>query len=739
MVYNQFLYNTSLYNAGRSEVGGIIKSIIQAHTGPHIQAVVGQTPLPGTSEAGISFISDFIITEGSIKKPPTSFKFPDLSAILRAVRTGQDDIITFIKGVLAKDLSSSIFLVDRIPDVPASIFGLFQKDLSAFLLGKLAEKDLGAFIFVLIQNLKGFMQGIPAPNLEGKIFTQSPGNLRAKIHAPLDLAAVMGIVFRKDLPTNIFAFQTHIVSGFMFGQPARVFNALIKGVSSIFSDLSSISFARDETSISAIVTAKIPGPNDFLGIIFPSGKILSAAIRPSNIPGIPVNLGGTIQHFEFNDLGVIINFFGAKNIKGIIGSFPLGSNDLFLSVTLQPVHPTDLLANIFSNNKLKNLTASIEALRDTTDINAFLRVSETFVTTILTVTTLISRSLRATIGNPDCKGGVGTSSFFSSLLIQQAKNLSGFIESFLTTNLSAKINTGNIIQVLDSIDILYSRKRVRNIMFLASDTIDVFYTRFIGKNLSAIIKAISSNKDLGASLVSAFPLLSFTPTISSLLTADLRFGEQLDVKEIKLQLEGTLLEYIYVNGTDLAFIKDANEVWKINIRSFREIANNLFGDFAAGRICRLANVASFSTMDEAVRACIAVVIGLDGESNISAQIQAVGQIHNMLAVVKISSLFVEMSAIIKRVFPVNLSTFIVPIDAGVLQVKIKGIGFAAGSATNNLNAFISQLSQDNLLMSISPSGGIPFQPNVINAVLLSANISKPTLVNNISANIIAIP
>ena len=54
MTYNRLTYNSALYNAARSEFGAIARSIISAHTGPHIQAVVG-------SDGGVTFVSDFTI------------------------------------------------------------------------------------------------------------------------------------------------------------------------------------------------------------------------------------------------------------------------------------------------------------------------------------------------------------------------------------------------------------------------------------------------------------------------------------------------------------------------------------------------------------------------------------------------------------------------------------------------------------------------------------------------------
>ena len=738
MTYNRFLYNTALYNAGRDEVGAVAKSIIQAHTGPHIQAVVGEIPSGKADQAGIAFISDFVITEGTVKKPPTSFKFPDLSAIVRAVQAGRDDLPAFIRGFGFKDLPACIFLVNEIPDLPASVFGFAQKDLAAFLFGKLAEKDLPAIIFVTVKNLAGFMLGIEAPELGGAIFVQPPGNLGARIHAPLDLIATMQAVQRKDLVGNIFAFQAKTMPAFMFGQPAPILTALIKGFASDFSDLPSLSSARDEANMGATTVPTIPGPSDFLGLISAEGTFdeVIGFLRPV-APGIPDDLKATIGK-EFGvtfDLQAIIDFFGAKNIKGSIEALAFGANDLFLTADLQPVHPDNLAATISSNSNLKNLLATIESLRDTEDLGAFLRVSETFVTAILTVTTLASRSLRATVGLPDCAGGSGNLSLPGSLVVQHAKSLNALIDSFIENNLGAVINSGTIVHALDVIDVFYSRSRVRNPIFLTTDTIDILYTRFRGDNLGALIQAVARNTDLGASLVAAFPFPAVAPTVSRLLSADLRAGEELNIQEVRFQLEGALLEYFYVNGSDLAFIKDSSQVWKINVSAFRAIAENLFGDFAAGKICRLGSLTSFTTLDEAVRSCIDVVIGLQGQSNMAASIQITGQIGEMAAALEVASVFGNMPATVSRVFPVDFGASIEAIDAGVLKASVKGTGFAPGSTTGNLGAFIAQESEDDLAMLLTTSGGPPFQPNVVNAILLSAVLPQPTLVLDMGATV----
>lgn len=115
------------------------------------------------------------------------------------------------------------------------------------------------------------MQGINAPNLEARVFIQPPGNLGARIHAPLDLPAALLSVQKLDLPADIFAFQFSDMPATMFGQPAPVLTAFLRGFVSDFSDLPSIVSSRDESDIGANLIASIPGPEDMLGNIISDG------------------------------------------------------------------------------------------------------------------------------------------------------------------------------------------------------------------------------------------------------------------------------------------------------------------------------------------------------------------------------------------------------------------------------------------------------------------------------------
>lgn len=635
MTYNRFLYNTALYNAGREEVGAIAKSIISAHTGPHIQAVVG-----GTS--GVTFISDFNIVEGIIRPPPQSYKFPDLSAFLRAVRPGFDDLGARIHGFGFLDLPAAIYPVDKIPDLPATIYGLFQKDLGAIVTGTLAIADLPAFLNVPVAFLGGIVNSFRAPNLEARIVIEQPGNLGAIIWSPTDLGALLGAVSVADLGAVIDIVSVHDLPATMSGNPAGSFWAWIRSVISDTADLPAEAKPITSPDLPATI---FPVPNDLGATITHNfASNLGATIGiPAFEPGIPFDLQG------------IINMIGAHNLKGIITAIPLGERDKFLGGKIGSVgNQPNLGATITPNTNLKDLGAILISNSGQYDLGARLRVAETFVTAVLTVSTMASRGLRATIGNPSCGGGTGNYNLTALATAQLKGDLGATIQSFIEHDLGATINSPNIIYAMDTIDVLFTPQTFRfNTRFLATDTIPISFVPFRGGNLGARIFGQLTGQDLPAELTVVFPQPRVTPKVRTITAADLRAGQELNITELRLSMEGSLLEYFYVNGTDQAFISDATENWVINISAFTEIADNLFGDFASSRVCRLGTTAGYSTLDEAVRACIDTVLGVNQQVNFGATITGTGQIDDFPATLNVLAFGVnigDFNAIINQVY-----------------------------------------------------------------------------------------
>ncbi len=708
MVYNRFLSNSALYNAGREEVAGIATSIIQAHTGPHIQAVVG-------SDTGVSFISDFVITEGTVKKPPTQFKFPDLASAIRAFQTQaprEDNlsielIAAFIKGIAFKDLPAAIYPSNRIPDLSAIIFALGEANLLAQIVGELGTYDLPAIIQATVADLIGQILGVIAPSLRARIFVQAPKNLGAMIHTPLDLPAIIIGNAARDLPAQIGVVEFANLSGRMLGILAPNLVATIRSLVASTLDLPSRTTPLAiGTPLTAFINPSIPGPNDIVGIITAGGSQGSVRAAISSLVTSAGDLGAFLNTRDEFDLQAILEILQADNLKAAIDTIPVGERDTFFNAFLQPVNPFDLTATMLINDNFKFLGASILALHDTADLAALIKVSETFITSILTVSTLASRTLRATIGNPTCAGGSAVYSLSASVVAKNRRDLRASIESFINKNLGACINTQDIFFALDSVGFLFSPSVIRNTNFKAIDSIPISFSPFRGQNLGAIITAGLANVSLRASINATFPLPKVVPAVNVLTAADLRMGEDLNLQEIRLQLEGNLLEYIYVNGTEQAFTQDGNENWKINIRSFRTIAEGLFGDRAAGNICRLGSLTSFATIDQAVRFCIQTVLGFGEENNLGATIQSAGESINLAATLSISNTFSHMPALVGRVFPYNLGASVSSATEGILQVFISGGGFAPGSGTQNMLASIQQVSDLGLIGTISGSGQV---------------------------------
>ncbi|MCI0527603.1 MAG: hypothetical protein L0Y56_09195, partial [Nitrospira sp.] len=213
------------------------------------------------------------------------------------------------------------------------------------------------------------------------------------------------------------------------------------------------------------------------------------------------------------------------------------------------------------------------------------------------------------------------------------------------------------------------------------DTLSVRYSPFRGHNHGAFIRGELQHLNLRASISAGFPLPRVSPSTSIITAADLRNNEALNIQQVRLQMEGTFLEFLYVNGTDDAFIMDANQRWRINVRSFQPLAANLFGDFAAARICTRGDLTSFATIDEAVRSCIARVLGLDSQAQLGASITSRGQISGLKALVQISSRFDDLSAFANRVYPSDplLASINGTGGYGNLGGSISPMGWGSGS------------------------------------------------------------
>ena len=662
MVYNRFLYNTALYNAGREDVGAIARSIISAHTGPHIQAVVGST-------SGVTFISDFSIIEGIIKPPPTSYKFPDMSAFLRAVFPGTKDLGASIRGFSFLDLPASIFPSDRIPDVNATIFGLLQKDLGAVLEGILAIADLPAFLNVPVHLLAASVFSFRAPNLLAEIIIEQPRNLGARIHAPLDLLAFLGVVSAANLAATMNIISVGDLPAIVFSQFGKDLRGFIRSVTEGTLDLPTAIFPSASLSNLGAVVNGFTGEADLGGILaFSFTSNLGATIGfPAFDPGIPF------------DLQVTINMIGAKNLIGNITAIPLGERDKFLSVKIGIVgNQPNMAASITANANLKELGAVLISNAGTFDLGARLTVSETFVTAILTISTMASRNLRVTIGNPSCAGGSANSNLTAFAQAQLKGDMRAFIEAHIEVDLRATINSPNTIYAMDSIDFVINPFVFRfNTLFRATDTIPFSFSPFRGGDVGAIIFGQLTGQDLPAELTVVFPQPRVTPKTSRITAADLRAGQELNIKEVRLTMEGTFLEYFYVNGTDQAFIQDVNENWLINITAFTEIAEDLFGDFASSRICRLGNISSFTTLDEAIRSCIDSVLGVTQQSNLTVSIIGTGGNLGLPANLDVLSFGVnigDFTSTINQVFDAEFGGAIYPVaEIPQLFVTITGV------------------------------------------------------------------
>ena len=659
---------------------------------------MGESPYAPADTSGLAFISDFNIKEGTVRKPPAGYNFPDLSARINAVIASEQLLNAFLFAQAALDIAAAIFPSDHIPNLNARIFALLQSDLGAEIFGTLMYRDLLATIVtraIYNSDLPAKVNPLYTRDIVASIGSHAPANLGAIIWSPADLHAIMGFIYHSDIPANIFAQQHRDLPARMLGIASPSFRASIRGQSSTYSNLPAATFGPPG-DLPASVTATYPGPNDFLGLITALGQSSNLRATITNLSPGKSNLPALLNGYDQLDLAATIQFLGAYNLRGVVGTIPFGAKNAELAAFAHGLIPVDLGAMMTTNVNTAALNATISALHDKRDLGAFLRCAETFITTILTITTLSSRDLRAIIGKPECAGGTAIRELAAFAQVQHAANLRAFVESHYESNLAASINTRNIIHALDTINVRYTPtvdRKLANKIFRATDTIQIRYSPFRGQDLSAAISAIPAHAELSATIKAGFPLIRVTPAISRILSADIRGQNPLNIQEIRLQLEGSFLEFLYVNGTDQAFISDSNQTWSINVRSFKPIASNLFGDFAAARVCRVGALQSFESIDEAVRFCIAMVLGLQGQASVGASIVAHGQIAQLPATVRVSNRFKDLTARAGRVYPFDMEASINSTgDKLNLTALIEGVS----TTRTDLGASIAQVSDDSL-------------------------------------------
>ena len=694
MTYNRNLYNSALYNAGRSEAGAAIKSLISAHTGPHIKAVVGVS-------GGVTFISDFNIVEGSISKPPTSFRFPDLSAIVTAIRIGTADLGASIHGFAYKDLLAKIFPVETIPDLVAYIKALASSDIQASILGMLAEANLGATLFVAIHNLSARIFSFDAPTLSARITPHLPANLGARIWSPLDLLATINYPYYSELPASISGHLAANLIGKVF-PVSRIPNlrAYVNASQSSVKDL--IAYLKCNASSSGDLGASVAGAHgdfDLTAILTPSGAYQNLIGYLTRATAASANLQATLGLSIGNstDLAASISFYGAKNISASISALPLGAKDRFLPAIIQSLNIVDLSSTITGTTNRANLAASVTSFPYFHDLSAFLRAAETYITSLFTVSTLASADLRASIGVPSCAGGTGILNIAALLTAKNKGDLHGTISAYQLANLGAQVNTTTGLYYFDTVNISYTPQKIRIVYpYLVSDTINIVYAPFRGQNLNASIIGDLPSVNLAATLRVVRVLPRVMPVTSKILSADLRSGEAQNIQEIRLQLEGTFFDFIYINGTNQAFIRDYTQKWKLNIRSFKAIAANLFGDFAAARICRLGDLSSFDTIDAAVRACIDAVLGLSSQTDLGASITVRGGFAGLSATLGTINIFTDIPASVGRVFPSDLLASVASQgDYGALGGIISGVSSTSSNLTASIDPYaVSDIGAD---------------------------------------------
>lgn len=526
----------------------------------------------------------------------------DIGAFIRAKYTMSANLGVFIEGgIIAADLPASISMHPAY-NLFAFIRGLVPLNFSSFI-RSVVPSDLVARVFVVGPvDISAVLRPYYQNDFTGFIHSWQESNLFATIYRR----------FKKDLPAWV-------------GVNKEIFalSASIKGwVREDYKDISTVIYGYREEFLPGFVRG-----TEFR-------NLLSSLIDIQ-----PVSLGGGIHGWRVVDLPTnVIGYEWPWNLSAsIFGGGQYGNltaavfpkmailNSQLLSAVVVPVRfQLDIPAFVYGY-AVKNLQASVDLGTDAIDLPAKIYPKMVRLTAVLSISTLRKSDLVGII-SVSCR-----QSSFSDLRTMInfvfTNDISAFIRALRSENvsdLSAKIGYKDCCIVIDKLPLsVYVKKDG----FRVEDVLPIYVnsTRSLS-SLPAFIFGEYLSVNLPAMIVAKrIKPYEFTEWKKRERVSTLHFGEVQTYKDIEIDFESIVKEYLYSSIGNYATSKEINERWKTRLRSFYppQIANRYLDRLYKTKI--LYDLKQFNTIDEAIRYCINY-LSSTFDSNLTAQINGVGAV-----------------------------------------------------------------------------------------------------------------
>jgi len=517
-----------------------------------------------------------------------------------------------------------------------SATGAFS-DLAAGIEGKIRGVDLPAYIGThpyqhLQGSIRGFMVlGFPA-FVRGMVYENLPSSLN--IILPVDLLGYLRARLLKDLPAKIHGFEIRDLSASI----DRRFKADLKGQIGSISTMFVLPALLKGWVRQAFFN--LGGYVQGYAQVFLPGFIRGTEFRDLTASLIyiqPVDIKAGIHGWQTSDLSTLINGYdwpwnlpasiissgGYSDLAALIFARAAVLNEAFLPARIVPMRfKFDIPAQVHGY-AIKNLSAHIDTGKDIKDLQAKIYPKVVRLTAVLSVSTLRKSDLIGII-NVSCRQST-LRDLPAEIDIVFKSDLNAFIRSLYSKSifdLSAEVGRNTHYIAIDNLPLnVYVKKegfRVEDKKLLYINA-----SRSLS-SLSAFIKGEPRSVNLPAVIVGQrIRAYEFDEWKKKERVYDLYQGEVRNYKDVEIDFEKVVSEYLYSSVGNVATRKELDEHWRTRLRSFYSPQDTERYLSRLYKVKILHDLKKFKTIDEAIRYGIDYVSG-SFSSNLIAQINCVG-------------------------------------------------------------------------------------------------------------------
>jgi hypothetical protein len=533
-----------------------------------------------------------------------------------------------------------------IRDIAGFIRGVVYSDLVAQINGEpaIVEKDLPAYIGIHpYYMLPAFIRGLVTMGLSAVISGMTPIDLGGYLETiqPVDLPGFIKARLTKNLPGNLHGWQTSDLNATIdrrYKADLRgvigviedliVLPAIIRGwVREAYKDLSTFVHSFEETFL----------PGFIRGTEYRDLGVRLVYIQPEHLPARihgwqAADLQGIIDGYDWPwNLTASINGVGGyANLGGYIKAMDASGVYRNLPAYLKVLRFTQDFPAEIQAYAAKDLGAFLNSGKDRSNLPAEIYPKMIRLTAVLSIITMEHSDLVGVI-NASCVRSTfrEMSAYIRPVYMKDLPVYIKLMYPGTSSDLGAAIGHGSEYITIDKhpIDVYVKRDGFR----VEDKTIIYLNSTRSAFSLGAYIYAEPYSVSLGASINGErVRIYEFEYWKKKERVYDLHYGDEENFKNVDLDFETIVSEYLYSSVGNTATKAYIDEHWRTRLSSFYSPQDYEIYLTRLYKVKILFDLHRFNSIDEAIRYGIEYVT-TGFRSNLSAHINCVGEIYNLPA------------------------------------------------------------------------------------------------------------